>query len=275
MSGYARLFGRLSTRGFEMNSGPHAMIFDLDGVITFTARVHAGVWKQMFDEFLKERSCQLHEPFREFTIGGDYLTYVDGKPRYDGVASFLASRNICIPYGSPSDPPSARTVSGLGNRKDKLFNEKLQKDGVEVDHDAVRLVRELRATGIRVGVASSSRNVVPILQRVGIRDLFDEVVDGVVSERLQLRGKPEPDIFLHCLAQLTPNADPRKAGIAEDAIVGVMAGQRGRFALVLGVDRMGSGTLGENGANWVIRDFRTITAQEITAFFREGVRAAS
>jgi HAD superfamily hydrolase (TIGR01509 family) len=258
-----------------MNRGPDAMIFDLDGVITFTARVHASAWKQMFDEFLKERSSVLHESFREFTIGGDYLTYVDGKPRYDGVASFLASRNISIPYGSPSDPTSAKTVCGLGNRKDKLFNEKVKKDGVEVDHDVVRLVRELRARDVAVGVASSSRNVVPILERVGIRDLFDEIVDGIVSERLQLRGKPEPDIFLECLAQLTPNADPRKAGIAEDAIVGVMAGHRGGFGLVLGVDRTGSGALGKNGANWVIRDFSTITAEEITAFFREGVRAAS
>ena len=257
-----------------MNRGPDAMIFDLDGVITFTARVHAGAWKQMFDEFLKERSSQLHEPFREFTLGRDYLTYVDGKPRYDGVASFLASRNISIPYGSPSDPPSAKTVCGLGNWKDKLFNEKVEKDGVEVDHDVVRLVRELRARDVRVGVASSSRNVVPILQRAGIRDLFDEIVDGIVSERLQLRGKPEPDIFLACLAQLTHNPDPRKAGVAEDATVGVMAGHRGRFALVLGVDRTGSGALGKNGANWVIRDFSTITAEKITAFFREGARVA-
>jgi beta-phosphoglucomutase-like phosphatase (HAD superfamily) len=258
-----------------MNSGPDAMIFDLDGVITFTARVHAGVWKQMFDEFLKEKSSQLHEPFREFTIDHDYRTYVDGKPRYDGVASFLASRNISIPHGSPSDPPSAETVCGLGNREDKLFNEKVEKDGVEVDQDAVRLVQELRARDIRVGVASSSRNVVPILQRVGIRDLFDEIVDGIVSERLHLRGKPEPDIFLQCLAQLMPKGDPRKAGIAEDAIAGVMAGQHGRFGLVLGVDRTGSGALGKNGANWVIRDFSKITAEEITAFFREGLRAAS
>jgi len=258
-----------------MNRGPDAMIFDLDGVITFTARVHAGVWKQMFDEFLRERSSQLHESFREFTMDSDYLSYVDGKPRYDGVASFLASRNISIPYGSPSDPPSANTVCGLGNRKDKLFNEKVKKEGVEVDHDAVRLVRELRARDVPVGVASSSRNVLPILQRVGIRDLFDGIVDGIVSERLRLRGKPEPDIFLECLAQLTPNGDPRKAGVAEDAIVGVMAGHRGRFGLVLGVDRTGNGALGKNGANWVIRDFSAITADKITAFFREGLRAAS
>jgi trehalose 6-phosphate phosphatase len=257
-----------------MNSGPEAMIFDLDGVITFTARVHAGVWKQMFDEFLKERSLQLHEPFREFTIEGDYLTYVDGKPRYDGVASFLASRNISIPYGSPSDPPTAKTVCGLGNRKDKLFNEKVRTEGVDVDRDAVRLVRELRDQNVRVGVASSSRNVVPILERVGIRQLFDEIVDGVVSERLHLRGKPEPDIFVQCLHQLTSNGDPRKAGIAEDAIVGVMAGQRGGFGLVLGVDRHEGGALAKNGANWVVRDFSTVTAESVIAFFRNRAKAA-
>jgi HAD superfamily hydrolase (TIGR01509 family) len=257
-----------------MTSGPEAMIFDLDGVITLTARVHAAVWKKMFDEFLKERSSQLRKPFREFTIEGDYLTYVDGKPRYDGVASFLASRNISIPYGSPSDSPVLRTVCGLGNRKDALFNEKVREDGVDVDQDAVRLVRELRDRGVRLGMASSSRNVVPILERVGIRDLFDEIVDGIVSERLALRGKPEPDIFLQCLSQLTSHADPRKAGIAEDAIVGVMAGQRGRFRLVLGVDRHDSGALATNGANWVIKDFSNINADEVVAFFRDVTRVA-
>jgi HAD superfamily hydrolase (TIGR01509 family) len=257
-----------------MNSGPEAIIFDLDGVITFTARVHAAVWKQMFDEFLRERSSRLQEPFREFTIEGDYLSYVDGKPRYDGVASFLGSRNISIPYGSASDPPTARTVCGLGNRKDNLFNDKVRENGVDVDQDAVRLVRELRDRGIRVGMASSSRNVVPILKRVGIHDLFDEIVDGIVGERLHLRGKPEPDIFLQCLSQLTSDSDPHKAGIAEDAIVGVMAGYRGGFGLVLGVDRHESGVLAKNGANWVIKDFSKIRADAVVAFFVDAARAA-
>src|SRR5215468_1166939 len=213
MSCDARLFGQL--RRLKMRNGPDAMIFDLDGVITFTASVHAAAWKQLFDEFLKERSVRLHEPYREFTVEGDYLTYVDGKPRYEGVASFLASRGIIIPHGSPSDPLTAQTVCGLGNRKDDLFNERVRQTGVDVDQDAVRFVRELRDRGIRVGLATSSRNAVPILERVRIRDLFDEIVDGVVSDRLNLRGKPEPDIFLQCLSQLTSSADPRKAGIAE------------------------------------------------------------
>src|ERR1043166_6155640 len=237
-------------RSTVMQRGFEAMIFDLDGVITFTARVHAAAWKELLDQFLKERAARFHEPFREFTVQGDYLTYVDGKPRYDGVASFLASRGISLPYGNPSDPPTVETVCGLGNRKDNLFTKKIREVGVDVDHDAMRFVRELRDRGIGIGLASSSRNAVPIVEEGGIRDLFDEIVDGVVSDRLHLRGKPEPDIFLQCLAQLTSSADPSKAGIAEDAIAGVTAGRRGRFALVLGVDRKNSGALGRYGANW-------------------------
>ena len=255
-------------------NGPEAIIFDLDGVVTFTARVHAAAWKQLFDEFLRERSSRLHEPFRQFTIEADYLTYVDGKPRYEGVASLLASRGISIPYGSPSDISTAKTVCGLGNRKDELFKERVREHGVELDQDAVRFVRELRNRGVRVGLASSSRNAVPILERVGIRHLFDEIVDGVVSDRLHLRGKPEPDIFLQCLSQLASPPDPRKAGIAEDAVSGVIAGCRGRFALVLGVDRHQTGTLAKNGANWVIHDFSDITADQTIAFFSDPARAA-
>jgi HAD superfamily hydrolase (TIGR01509 family) len=257
-----------------MKSDPEAMIFDLDGVITFTAQVHAAAWKQLFDEFLKERSAAIHEPYREFTIEGDYLTYVDGKPRYEGVASFLFSRNVSIPDGRPSDSPTSQTVCGLGNRKDDLFNERVRQHGVEIDQDAVRFVHELRERDIRIGLASSSRNAVPILERAGIRDLFDEVADGVVSDRLHLRGKPEPDIFLQCLSQLTSPADPRKAGIVEDALSGVMAGERGRFALVLGVDRYHTGSLASNGANWVINDFSEINVDQVSAFFKARAPAA-
>ena len=257
-----------------MQPGPQAMIFDLDGVITFTARVHAAAWKELFDQFLKQRALELHQPFREFTVEGDYLNYVDGKPRYDGVASFLASRGISIPYGTPSDPPSAQTVCGLGNRKDNLFTRKIHEVGIDVDHDAVDFVHQLRERAVRVGLASSSRNAVAIVKQAGIRQLFDEIVDGVVSDRLHLRGKPEPDIFLQCLRQLESDPEPDKSGIAEDAIAGVMAGQRGGFGLVLGVDRKRSGALGRNGANWVIDDFRKITADEVSHFFRERARAA-
>ena len=256
-----------------METGPQAMIFDLDGVITFTASLHFAAWKELFDQVLRSRALRFQEPFREFTLD-DYLTYVDGKPRYDGVASFLAARGITLPYGSPSDPSSAETICGIGNRKDEMFTKKVHKLGVEVDQDAVRFVRELRNFGVLVGLASSSRNAVPIVDRAGIRNLFNSIVDGVVSDRLHLRGKPAPDIFLQCLAQLTAHPDPGQSGIVEDAIAGVQAGQRGGFGLVLGVDRRNSGTLAENGANWVIHDFHNIAADQVSSFFQNRARAA-
>jgi HAD superfamily hydrolase (TIGR01509 family) len=250
------------------------MVFDLDGVITFTARVHAAAWKELFDQYLQERSARFGEPFRPFDIEHDYLSFVDGKPRYEGVASFLASRGITIPYGSPSDPPGTETVCGLGNRKDNLFRQKVQESGVDVDNEAVRLVRELRDSGVRVGLASSSRNAVPILQRVGLDTLFEKIVDGVVSDRLQLKGKPQPDIFLRCLTELTGDDDPRRSGIVEDAISGVEAGRRGDFGLVLGVDRHNTGALALHGANWVIHDFSNVTAQQVMTFFTNRARVA-
>ena len=256
-----------------MDNHLQAMIFDLDGVITFTARVHALAWKQLFDQFLRSRAAAFGEPFHEFTLD-DYLSYVDGKPRYDGVLSFLSARAITLPYGSPSDPPTAETICGLGNRKDEMFIEKVRELGVEVDHDAVRFVRDLRNRGVSVGLASSSRNAVPILERAGIRNLFSSIVDGVVSDRLHLKGKPEPDIFLQCLAQLTAHGDPAQAGIVEDAIAGVQAGHRGGFGLVLGVDRRNSGDLARHGANWVIHDFHNISVDDVSTFFQNRVRVA-
>src|SRR5215469_15725068 len=186
LSGAAAVFGRrLRPLEFDMSTdstGPQAIIFDLDGVITFTARLHAAAWKELFDQYLRSRTSRFGEPFREFTIAGDYLTYVDGKPRYDGVASFLASRSIAIPYGSPSDPEDAETICGLGNRKDHLFMKKVRELGVDVDEDAVRFARELRNHGVRIGLASSSRNTRPILQQAGLEHLFDAIVDGLVSD---------------------------------------------------------------------------------------------
>jgi alpha,alpha-trehalase len=252
-----------------MGDGPDAVVFDLDGVITFTARVHFAAWKEMFDEFLREHASG-ERKFDE----NDYRAYVDGKPRYDGVLSFLQSRKIQLPYGDPSDSPSALTVCGLGNRKNDFFNRKVRDSGVDVDQDAVRFVRELRARDIRTGIASSSKNAVAILEGVGIRDLFEAVVDGVVSERLKLHGKPQPDIFLQCLAWLREPPQPQRAAVVEDAIAGVEAGSRGGFGLVLGVDRTNSGELKEHGANKVIRDFREITVDEVLAFFRDRARVA-
>ncbi len=252
-----------------------AAVFDLDGVITFTARVHAAAWKQLFDEYLRSREQRFGEPFREFDADADYHKYVDGKPRYEGVQSFLASRGIHIPWGSPSDTPPTETVCGLGNRKDDLFTARVRDFGVEYDHDAVAFVRELSARGVRVGLASSSRNARPILAGVGLSDLFEAVVDGVVSDELHLRGKPEPDIFLTCLEKLLPGGDPARAMVVEDAIAGVEAGRRGNFGLVLGVDRVGQEeALRAHGADRVIRSFREISADEVLSYFRARQRVA-
>ena len=248
---------------------PESAVFDLDGVITFTARVHAAAWKELFDGYLRSREQRFGEPFRSFDAEHDYHAYVDGKPRYDGVRSFLESRAIELPYGAPSDPPEAETICGLGNRKNELFNAKVREMGVEVDHQAVRFVRELRAHGVRIGLASSSKNAVPILEQVELRDLFEAVVDGVVSARLGLRGKPEPDIFLTCMKQLSPQFQAERSMIVEDAISGVQAGQRGGFGLVLGVERQAQADgLQEHGASWVIRDFREISAEAVADYFR-------
>jgi alpha,alpha-trehalase len=251
-----------------------AAVFDLDGVITFTARVHAAAWKELFDEYLTSRAARFGEAFRPFDAQADYHAYVDGKPRYDGVASFLASRGIHIARGTPADSPDDETVCGLGNRKNDLFNAKVGTMGVDVDEGAVRFARELRARAVRVGLASSSKNAVPVLERVGLMDLFEAIVDGLVSERLGLHGKPQPDIFLHC-AKLLGNTAAQNAMVVEDAISGVQAGRRGGFGLVLGVDRNpDSSALKENGADWVIRDFSEISADKALEHFRSRARVA-
>jgi trehalose 6-phosphate phosphatase len=250
-----------------------AVVFDLDGVITHTARVHAAAWKELFDDFLRDINRQSGKRFEPFT-DNDYARYVDGKPRIDGVVSFLTAYGIQIPLGSPADSPLAETAWGLGNRKNRLFVRKLQEMGVDVDREAVRFVRELRAKDIITGLASSSENAVLILERVQLRSLFDAVVDGIVSQRLNLRGKPAPDIFLQCLAELSPSAQPRDAAIVEDAISGVEAGKRGRFGFVLGVDRGGTRDLQRHGADCVIRSFAGLRAGQFTELFEGRIQAA-
>jgi HAD superfamily hydrolase (TIGR01509 family) len=249
------------------NYGPDAVIFDLDGVITFTASLHAAAWKQMFDQYLQMRAARDHEPFRPFDIEADYRAYVDGKPRYDGVQSFLESRGINIPYGKPTDAAGVESLCGLGNKKDDEFMRQVQEKGVDVDKEAVRFVEELRASGVQVGLASSSKNAVPILERVGIKHLFDAIVDGAASEGRHLNGKPAPDIFLEALRELTGRVNSRRSGMVEDAIAGVEAGRGGGFGLVLGVDRENSGALARHGANWVIQDFSEISANKVLEFF--------
>ena len=204
-----------------------AVIFDLDGVITKTALVHASAWKTMFDEFLKGWEKKTGKPFLEFTHANDYLPYVDGKPRYKGVESFLKSRGIEIPFGTPDDTTEMETICGLGNRKNDAFNQILQRDGVEVYESTVALMDELKAAGIKLGVASSSKNCKQVLERSNLLHYFETRVDGEVSAELGLHGKPEPDIFTVACDNL--GVDYFRAVVVEDAVSGVQAGQKGNL----------------------------------------------
>jgi len=247
-----------------------AVIFDLDGVITKTALVHSAAWKKMFDAYLRERESKYGEPFREFTQKDDYLPYVDGKPRYKGVESFLASRGISIPYGDPSDDPSVETICGIGNRKNIAFNEALRSDGVETYESTVELIRRLKEEGIRVGVASSSKNCRQVLETAGLLDWFETRVDGEVSAELGLKGKPEPDIFTVAADNLGVSYD--RAVVVEDAVSGVQAGKKGNFGLVLGIAREeNEQELYANGADIVVKDIGEIGFDGILNWFKQGI----
>lgn len=230
-----------------------AVLFDLDGVLTRTARVHGAAWKRLFDQFLRQHSAETGEPFVPFDVEVDYPPYVDGKPRYDGVASFLQSRGIELPLGSRTDGPDVRSVYGLGNRKDQYFHDELRERGVEPYDTSVDLVRALRSAGVKTAVVSSSANGATVLGSAGIADLFDARVDGQDLSRLGLKGKPAPDTFLEAARRL--HVDPSRAVVVEDAISGVEAGRAGRFGLVIGVDRGGhAGDLSRAGADVVVQD---------------------
>jgi len=234
-----------------------AVIFDMDGVITKTALTHAAAWKKMFDEYLLKREKEQGEKFVEFTHEGDYLPYVDGKPRYKGVASFLESRGIDIPFGDPADTPDMETVCGLGNRKNIAFNEVLEKEGAEVYPSTEALINELKAAGIKLGVASSSKNCKPVLERVNLLDVFDARVDGVVSAELNLHGKPEPDIFTTACDMVKKTY--AKSIVVEDAVSGVQAGIKGNFGLTIGIARENNvKELKEAGAHIVVEDLKEI-----------------
>src|SRR3990172_7713896 len=192
-----------------------AVVFDLDGVLTDTAKVHATAWKSLFDDYLRMRATGRQEGFRPFDLESDYRCYVDGKPRHDGVRSFLRSRGIALPDGDPSTSPAEETVCGLGNRKDRIFHSILARDGVEVFESSVHLIWKLRALGIRCGVASSSKNCQQVLQKAGIEESFDARVDGTISVELGLKGKPSPDIFLKCAELL--NVSVPHSVLVEDA----------------------------------------------------------
>ena len=229
-----------------------AALFDLDGVITPTAEVHMRAWDRMFNEFLAARGVA--EPYTD----DDYFQHVDGKPRYDGVRAFLASRDLELPDGDPSDDPDAETVSGLGNRKNVLFEEILERDGVVAYPGSVALVEQLVAAGTRLAVVSSSRNAPKVLEAAGMLHHFPIVVDGALAGERQLAGKPAPDTFLFAAQQL--EVEPSRAVVLEDALSGVAAGRAGRFGLVVGVDRgVGAERLLENGADEVVQDLRELT----------------
>ena len=238
---------RVTTEDFD------AVLFDLDGVLTSTARVHSVCWKRMFDAFLQRRAADAGETFVPFDIEDDYKRYVDGKPRYDGVRSFLRSREIELPDGDPDDPPGELTACGLGNRKDRLFNEVLTAEGVESYDGTIRWARELRRRGMKTAVVSSSKNCKAIMEAAAIEDLFDVRMDGEIAQRRGIPGKPAPDTYLKAAEEL--GVRPERAVVVEDALSGVQAGRRGGFGLVIGVDRHGDAdALRENGADIVVTD---------------------
>ncbi|GAB3921390.1 haloacid dehalogenase [Microlunatus endophyticus] len=231
-----------------------AVLFDLDGVLTPTAEVHMRAWERMFNAYLDSRGGQ--PPYTE----QDYFDYVDGKPRYDGVRSFLASRGIELPEGTPDDPPDVETVSGLGNRKNVEFSRVLETDGVQAFPGSIRLVDHLEKAGVKVAVVSSSRNARAVLAAAGILDRFPVIVDGNVAAERHLAGKPAPDTFLAAADDLEVLAD--RAVVVEDALSGVAAGRAGSFGLVVGVDRgAGADRLRESGADVVVADLGELVAE--------------
>jgi beta-phosphoglucomutase family hydrolase len=233
--------------------GVNACLFDLDGVLTQTAALHAAAWKQMFDAYLRDRAAARGQEFVAFDPVADYDDYVDGKPRPEGVRSFLATRGIELPQGTRDDSPDAETIEGLGNRKNEIVLALIHERGVQAYEGSVRYVRAAREAGLRRAVVSSSTNCRDVLEAAGIDDLFEVGIDGVVAEREHLRGKPAPDTFLagaHALGVASAHA-----AVFEDALAGVEAGHAGGFGFVVGVDRVGQAeALRARGADIVVRD---------------------
>ncbi|QLJ02320.1 beta-phosphoglucomutase family hydrolase [Streptomyces sp. NEAU-sy36] len=237
----------------RLPSHVRACLFDLDGVLTQTATVHAAAWKEMFDAYLRERAAREGTPFVPFDATRDYDAYVDGRPREDGVRTFLAARGVRLPEGAPDDPPEAETVHGLGTRKNELVLRRIREDGVRPYEGSVRFLHAVREAGLRCAVVSSSANARDVLTAAGIGDLFDERVDGVVAHQRELRGKPAPDTYLEAARALA--VEPAAAAVFEDALAGVEAGRAGAFGLVVGVDRVGQADeLRAHGADVVVRD---------------------
>jgi beta-phosphoglucomutase family hydrolase len=233
--------------------GTRACLFDLDGVLTDTASVHAAAWKQMFDDFLRTRAERAGTPFQPFDVKSDYGSYVDGKPRLAGTDSFLRSRGIVLPAGGPGDAPDAETIYALSTRKNELVQEKIVTVGVDVYPGSVRYLHAVKAAGLATAVVSSSANAGQVLDVAGLTDLIDHRVDGVTAKERGLPGKPEPDTFIAAAADLGVGKD--EAVVFEDALAGVAAGKAGGFGFVVGVDRLGQAdALRAQGADIVVSD---------------------
>ncbi|MGC4948841.1 beta-phosphoglucomutase family hydrolase [Streptomyces sp. DT224] len=237
------------TTQLGLPEGIQACLFDLDGVVTRTAVVHAAAWKATFDAFLRERDGADFRPFSD----SDYDQFVDGRPRADGVRSFLASRGIELPEGTPGDPPDTRSVNGVGNRKNELLLEKIRTDGVEPYEGTLRYIDAVRAAGLSTAIVSSSANTRDVLHSIAAEQLFDVRIDGVVARERKLPGKPHPDTFLAAARDL--GVEPSRAAVFEDALAGMDAGRSGHFGFVVGVDRVGqTDALYAHGADRVVKD---------------------
>jgi beta-phosphoglucomutase family hydrolase len=246
---------------FGLPGGIAACLFDMDGVVTRTAVVHAAAWKEMFDEFLRARAQSTGTEFVPFDPHAEYDAYVDGKPRLDGTRSFLESRGIELPEGTPDDPPGTATIYGLSNRKNDLVLAKIAAGGVQVYEGTIAYIRSVKDQGISVAIVSASANTEQVLDSAGIAGLFDVRVDGVIAKQRGLRGKPAPDTFLAAAEAL--KVPPDHAAVFEDAQAGVAAGRAGRFALVVGVDRVGQAAeLRKHGADIVVQDLAELLGQD-------------
>ena len=249
--------------GLGLPAGTRACLFDLDGVLTRTATLHAAAWKEMFDEFGARWAAGTGQPWVAFDPAGDYARHVDGKPRLDGARDFLASRGIDLPLGTPDDPPGAPTVHGLSNRKNDLVHDLIETRGVVVYEGSRDYVRAVRAAGLRTAVVTSSANAADVLRGAGLSGLFDARIDGVVAAQRRLAGKPSPATFLAGAEAL--GVGPQEAAVFEDALAGVEAGRAGGFGCVVGVDRLGqSAELRRRGADVVVSDLAELLRPGVT-----------
>lgn len=238
-----------------------AVIFDLDGVIIQSVKLHARAWKKLFDEFLMNFEKKSGVSYKPFDIVKDYKIYLDGKPRYAGIESFLKSRQIDLEYGKPENLPSQNTICGLGNRKNIIFQNLLKKEGVKVYDISINFLYSLRKTGYKTAIVSSSKNCKAILKQLGISDLFDIIIDGIRSEQENIRGKPQPDIFLVAIHDL--NVKPERTMVIDDALAGVLAGYRSGARCVVGVNRDDQeSSLRKFGANQVVSELNEIIFED-------------